>query len=119
MWWLYVIQSTKSRIAAGDREVPGFCYVGISTNPARRLRQHNGSEPGGARFTQGHRPWVPRALYGPYMSKSEALKAEITLKRTRSGEARFRWSATESPLCRGEGPEHPWVADGTWEVTSD
>jgi predicted GIY-YIG superfamily endonuclease len=110
MWWVYVIQSTQPRV--GKRgPLPGFFYVGSTTNPPRRLRQHNGEIKGGGKYTSMHRPWVPRALYGPYKDRSEAFKAEMKLKRSKRGAARCRWSPDDHPLCRGEGAEHPWITD--------
>lgn len=113
MWWVYVIQSEQPRYLRG-RERPGFFYVGSTTDPARRLRQHNGDLKGGGRFTAKHRPWVPRAIYGPYADRSEAFKAEIALKRGKRGEGRTRWCSEDHELCRGPGPDHPWVKGGPW-----
>jgi len=114
MWWVYVIQSERKRFTKQRREVPGFHYVGSTTDPARRLREHNGELTGGGRFTAKHRPWQPRALYGPYADRSEAFKAEMVLKHTKRGNARCRWAPHEHPLCRGEGADHPWVKDPNW-----
>ena len=38
------------------RCLDGSYYTGITTDPARRLRQHKGELPGGAKFTAGRRP---------------------------------------------------------------
>jgi predicted GIY-YIG superfamily endonuclease len=111
-FWVYVIQGRERITEAKTR--PGFFYVGMSVNPAHRLRQHNGEIVGGARSTRAWRPWRARALYGPYDSKSEALRAERALKRKKRGEGRTRWLVEDSPLCRGEGAEHPWVRDSSW-----
>lgn len=115
LYWVYVIQSRT-----------GPFYVGMTTDPARRLREHNGvyknGEPGnpnGGRYTAKHRPWTARALYGPYDTRSEALRAEYCLKRQKRGVGRLRWTPEDSPLCRGEGPEHPWVQKpAEWPPTS-
>jgi predicted GIY-YIG superfamily endonuclease len=117
MWWVYVLQSTQPRFTQRGKQVPGVCYVGSTTDPPRRLRQHNGEIVGGGRYTAKHRPWRPLALYGPYKDRSEAFKAEMILKRSKRGESRSRWSVDDHPLCRGEGAEHPWVTEGRWEPT--
>jgi len=111
MWWVYVLQSQVARVGRQGRPLPGFFYVGCTTDPLRRLRQHNGEIQGGGRYTSKHRPWVPRALYGPYPDQSSALKAERALKHGKRGVERTRWSPADSPWCRGEGPTHPWVQD--------
>lgn len=109
LWWVYVIQSKVIR--EGGR--PGFFYVGCTTDPPRRLRQHNGLISGGGRWTAKHRPFIPRALYGPYKNRSEAQKAEKALKKGKRGKGRMRWSTRDSHWCRGQGPDHPWVQDPT------
>ena len=119
IYWVYVIQSEQKRVSKKTgRVLPGFFYVGFTSCPARRLREHNGryangkmGKKGGGKWTSKHRPWVARACYGPYYSRSEALKAEYKLKRSKRGKARCRWTPEDSPLCRGEGVDHPWVAD--------
>lgn len=58
----------------------GTFYTGITTDPARRLRQHNGELTGGARYTQARRP-VELAWQGPCESRSEAAKAEYRIRR--------------------------------------
>jgi len=106
-WYVYVIQSLTP---LPGRDV-GFTYVGCTNNPVRRLKQHNGELLGGARFTSKHKPWVPRALYGPYKGRSEALKAEYALKHGKRGVGRMNWCTLDSKWCRGLGPAHPWVGD--------
>lgn len=109
MWWVYVIQSGRLSYAAAGR--PGPYYVGSTTDPARRLRQHNGEIKGGGKYTGSLRPWEPRALYGPYADRSEAMKAEMALKRGKKGTGRTKWSSSDSKWFRGIGPQHPWVSD--------
>jgi len=112
-WWVYVIQSEAPRTSRKTgKALPGFHYVGSTTDPARRLRQHQGELKGGGRYTAKHRPWVPRALFGPYASRSEAFKAEMTLKHGKRGPARTRWTPQDSKWCRGLGAQDPWVLTG-------
>ncbi|MAF64888.1 MAG: hypothetical protein CMJ84_04420 [Planctomycetes bacterium] len=67
-------------------------YVGISTDVERRLDQHNGVTPGGARSTRPWRPWRVGATFGPFETRSEALRVEGEIKRRR-GHERLDWSA--------------------------
>jgi predicted GIY-YIG superfamily endonuclease len=55
-------------------------YVGISTDPVRRLDQHNGLLAGGAKSTRAGRPWSLGAVYGPYPDRAEAQRLERVLK---------------------------------------
>ena len=42
-WVVYVIQSQQIRRSAKTgKELPGFFYVGCTTDVNRRLKQHNG-----------------------------------------------------------------------------
>jgi predicted GIY-YIG superfamily endonuclease len=58
-------------------------YVGITTDVARRLAQHNGEERGGAKATRAGRPWRVAARFGPFASRGAALRLEHRLKRLR------------------------------------
>lgn len=58
----------------------GSLYTGIAIDVARRLAQHNGDKPKGARYTSARRP--VRVVYeAKFPSRSEALKEEIRIKR--------------------------------------
>jgi putative endonuclease len=65
-------------------------YVGITTDPERRLAQHNGLTGGGARATRGGRPWTLGATWGPFELRGEALRVEYRVKRLR-GMSRLEW----------------------------
>jgi predicted GIY-YIG superfamily endonuclease len=80
-WFVYVLASTHSNRT----------YVGITTDPLRRLAQHNGELPGGARATRAGRPWRVAAEYGPYEGRGDALRVERAVKRLR-GRHRFSWT---------------------------
>jgi len=110
-WWVYVIQSQAPRFNKKGQRLPGFYYVGSTTDHRRRLREHNGELKGGGKYTSQHRPWVPAALYGPYGSRSEAFKAEMALKHGKRAVGRTQWSVQDSPYCRGLGAKDPWVTE--------
>jgi len=108
-WWVYVLQSQEVRIGKRGKPLPGFHYVGASTDPVRRLRQHNGEIVGGGKYTSTHRPWKMKAIFGPFQNQSEAMKAERALKKGKRGEARCDWTPEDSKWCRGLGREDPRV----------
>ena len=58
----------------------GSLYTGIAADVARRLAQHNGEKPRGARYTAGRRP-VQLVYEAAFASRSAALKEEIRIKR--------------------------------------
>lgn len=66
-WWLYLL------------DCDGRLYTGISTDPARRLREHQGGRRG-ARFTRAART-VTLCWQTPIGSRSLALRAEYRLRR--------------------------------------
>ena len=67
---------------------------------------------GGGKYTSKHRPWVIRAVYGPYEGRSDAMKAERALKKGKRGTARTKWAQSDSKWCRGLGPDDPRVLMG-------
>ncbi|MEQ1576412.1 MAG: GIY-YIG nuclease family protein [Hyphomicrobium sp.] len=58
----------------------GTLYTGIAVDVARRLAQHNGEKPKGARYTSARRP-VKLVYEAKFPSRSDALKEEIRIKR--------------------------------------
>ncbi|GAB59269.1 GIY-YIG nuclease family protein [Rheinheimera nanhaiensis] len=67
-WYLYMVQTAA-----------GVLYTGISTDPARRLRQHSGQLAGGAKALRGKGP-LQLVYQQPLADKSAAAKAEYQLK---------------------------------------
>ena len=80
-WWVYVLVSDTS----------GGTYVGVTTDLERRLEQHNGVLPGGAKRTTRGRPWKLAKKHGPCLDRSEAQTVEYELKRRR-GAGRLSWN---------------------------
>lgn len=60
----------------------GSLYCGITNNLERRLAQHNGLAPGGARYTRSRRPATLVASV-PCQSKGFALSLEARVKAQR------------------------------------
>ena len=67
-WFVYMAQGRTGRL-----------YTGISTDPERRIKEHNESKKG-AKWARMERPLI--LVYSCHAeSKSDALKKEIELKR--------------------------------------
>lgn len=81
-WVVYVLVGRRGRT-----------YVGITTDPQRRLQQHNGELPGGAKSTRAHRPWRIGATHGPYEKRGEAQSVEYRVKKLR-GQKRLQWRSS-------------------------
>ena len=58
----------------------GTYYTGIATDVERRIMEHNGAKGRGARYTSARRP-VALVYQAPFDTRSQALKAEIQIKR--------------------------------------
>lgn len=68
-WFVYIIRSSE-----------GTLYTGITNDPFRRLREHNGELRGrGAKATRVGRPWVYVYLE-PVPSNNHALRREYVIK---------------------------------------
>ncbi|MBL4683192.1 MAG: TfoX/Sxy family protein [Nannocystaceae bacterium] len=75
-WWAYIL------LADGERKT----YVGVTCDVERRLAQHNGALPGGAKATRAGRPWQVVRTYGPFANRGEAMSAEYRVKLLRGTE---------------------------------
>lgn len=79
----------------------GALYAGITTDPARRLRQHRGELRGGARFTAKDRPQGFAALWTA-PDRSAASRLEYRLKRlTHAQKEAVAAGAADPPLPAG------------------
>jgi putative endonuclease len=68
-YWLYIVECAD-----------GTYYTGIATDVERRLAEHNGAKPKGARYTKARRP-VALVYDTPFATRSEASKEEARIKR--------------------------------------
>lgn len=67
-WFVYVVQCAD-----------GTLYTGITTDPVRRLQEHNTGAPRGARYTRNRRP-VTLAYTESAMDRSAASRREWAIK---------------------------------------
>ena len=68
-WQLYIIENK------------GCTYVGVSPDPIRRLRQHNGEIKGGAKDTTSKGPgWEHICLISGFQDKIQAMQFEWAVK---------------------------------------
>ena len=58
-----------------------YTYAGVSPDPEKRLRKHNGEISGGAKYTTGKGPgWMHICLVKGFPTKIEALQFEWAVK---------------------------------------
>jgi putative endonuclease len=67
-YWVYIV-------ACAD----GTYYTGVATDVARRLAEHNGEKPRGARYTSARRP-VQLEYQACFPDRSTAQKEEARIK---------------------------------------
>ena len=68
-WSFYIIQNQ------------GYTYAGVSPDPVKRLRKHNGELSGGAKYTQSKGPgWTHVCLVHGFQTKIQALQFEWAVK---------------------------------------
>lgn len=91
VWWVYMVKC-----------VDGSLYTGCTTDPDRRLRQHNGQIRGGARYTRSRQPVRPAGIMRVSNSRSDALKKELSLKKMTRAE-KLDW-CNKNPWCPVETP---------------
>ena len=68
-YWVYIV-------ACAD----GTLYTGIAIDVARRLAEHNGEKPKGARYTSARRP-VTLLYCAAFPTRSDAQKEEARIKK--------------------------------------
>jgi len=73
MWFVYLVESFDGQL-----------YCGITTDPERRIKEHNFSKRG-AKWTKAHRP-VKLVYLEECKSRSEASKREAQIKKLKKCE---------------------------------
>lgn len=68
-WCVYILRCTD-----------GSLYTGVTVDVDRRLREHNGELPGGARYTASRRP-VTLAHVETAANRASACQREAAIKR--------------------------------------
>ena len=58
-------------------------YVGATTNPTRRIRQHNGILKGGAKSTRARQNWKYAVIISGLPDKRNMLQCEWAIKHTK------------------------------------
>ena len=84
IWCVYIVQCAD-----------GTLYTGITTDPARRLQEHNRGVPHGARYTHTRRP-VLLAYIEPALDRAAAARREWTIKQLDAASKRAlcaRWTS--------------------------
>ncbi|KAK4771693.1 hypothetical protein SAY87_032225 [Trapa incisa] len=71
LWSAYLILSTNDPIKT---------YLGVTSDFARRLKQHNGELKGGAKSSRSGRPWICACIISGFRSQSEACSFESKWK---------------------------------------
>ena len=69
-WFVYLVRCADDTF-----------YTGVTTDLARRLRQHNGEIRGGAGYTRGRRP-VTLVWSEPCGNRTDAQKREYVIRRS-------------------------------------
>ena len=67
-WWVYLLECAD-----------GSLYTGITTDLRRRLAEHNGERPGGARYTRSRQP-VTLLWSEEHPDRASASRREASIK---------------------------------------
>ena len=69
LWFLYVVRCNDNTL-----------YAGVTTDPDRRLREHNETSKG-AKYTRSRRPVRDMVILGSFTDPGAALRAEKRFKK--------------------------------------
>ncbi|THB68123.1 MAG: GIY-YIG nuclease family protein [Desulfovibrio sp.] len=68
-WYVYLVECADATL-----------YCGVTTDIERRVAEHNGDQPGGARYTRGRRP-VKLVAWAEFADRTEACRVEARVKK--------------------------------------
>ena len=68
-WFVYIVRCRD-----------GSLYTGVSTDPGRRIAEHNGDDARGSKYTRSRRP-VEMVYCEPCIDHSASLQRERVIKR--------------------------------------
>ena len=89
-WFVYLVRCADDSF-----------YTGVTTNLARRLRQHNGEIAGGAGYTRGRRP-VDLVWSEACIDRSQAQQREYIVRRSPRAE-KLKLAASHGQTCLESG----------------
>jgi len=80
-WFVYVLINLR-----------GECYTGVTLDdsPDRRLDEHNGERPGGAKYTRARRPWTLIYAENGFATRGAAQSRELQIKKDRALKKRLK-----------------------------
>ncbi|WP_028880503.1 GIY-YIG nuclease family protein [Terasakiella pusilla] len=80
-WFVYVLLNER-----------GEAYTGVTYDetPDRRLEEHNGLKPGGAKYTRARRPWQLIYAETGFDGRSDAQVRELQIKKDRKFKAKLK-----------------------------
>ena len=107
MYWVYLLRCAD-----------GSLYAGITTDPERRLRQHRGERPGGAKYTAGRHALGFAALWQAE-DRSAASRLEYRLKRLSRPQKEALSAGEELPGLLPEGCKKPETAADSYSLSVD
>lgn len=109
MWSCYIIESTDGLVPPKVRT-----YVGCTTDPARRLGQHNRMTRGGAKSTAG-RQWRFAAVLKGLPDRVSAMQFEYAVKRFKRNRVdrivKMFMSRSVCSKCAQMQCQHKWQWD--------
>ncbi len=80
-WFVYILLNKRNEAYTG---------VTFDTTPQRRVEEHNGKRPGGAKYTRARGPWELVYVESGFQDRSEAQAREAALKKDRNFKTKLK-----------------------------